>query len=83
MRELAAELAHVHAAAERTALARGAVSHVGPLDDTLALAREIAAAPRGAVREVKRRALLEAQASWLPLLAEEERALRSAMLGPD
>ncbi len=62
------------------ALARAVVSRIGSLEDALALADEIAAAPRPAVREVKRRVLLEAQSTWGPLLAEETRALRAAVL---
>jgi enoyl-CoA hydratase len=62
------------------ALQRGVVSRVGTLDDALVLAEEIAAAPRPAVREIKRRVLVEARTTWLPLLEEEERALRAAVL---
>ena len=62
------------------ALTRGAVQRLGTLEDAIALAGTIAAAPRAAVREIKRRALLEAQTTWLPLLAEEGRALRAAVL---
>ncbi len=62
------------------ALARGVVSSVGALEDAVALATSIATAPRLAVREIKRRVLLEAQTSWIPLLEEEERALRAAVL---
>jgi len=62
------------------ALARGVVSSIGSLEDALALADEIASAPRPAVREVKRRVLLEAQNTWGPLLEEETRALRAAVL---
>lgn len=62
------------------ALARAVVSRIGSLEDALALADEIAAAPRPAVREVKRRVLLEAQSTWGPLLAEETRALCAAVL---
>ena len=62
------------------ALARAVVSRIGSLEDALALADEIAAAPRPAVREVKRRVLIEAQSTWGPLLAEETRALRAAVL---
>ena len=62
------------------AVARGVVSRIGSLDDAVALATTIAAAPRQAVHEVKRRVLLEAQTTWLPLLEEEERALRAAVL---
>lgn len=64
----------------REALARGVVSRVGTVDDALALATTIASAPRPAVREVKRRVLLEAQTTWMPLLEDEERALRTALL---
>ncbi|HEY3727375.1 MAG TPA: enoyl-CoA hydratase/isomerase family protein [Solirubrobacteraceae bacterium] len=62
------------------ALSRGVVSRIGTAQDAVALAGEVAAAPRKAVREVKRRVLLEAQSTWLPLLEEEERALREAVL---
>lgn len=62
------------------ALARGVVQRVGTLEDAVGLAGDIAAAPRAAVREIKRRVLLEAQSSWLPLLKDEERALRAAVL---
>jgi hypothetical protein len=62
------------------ALARGVASCVGTLDDALTLATTIALAPRPAVREVKRRVLLEAQTTWIPLLEDEEHALRKALL---
>jgi enoyl-CoA hydratase/carnithine racemase len=62
------------------ALRLGVVTRLGPLDDALALAGEIAAAPRAAVREIKRRVLLEARTTWGPLLEEETRALRDAVL---
>jgi enoyl-CoA hydratase/carnithine racemase len=62
------------------ALSSGIVTRLGDLDDALALAGEIAAAPRAAVREIKRRVLLEAQSTWGPLLEEETRALREAVL---
>ncbi len=61
-------------------VARGVASLVGALEDAVALASVIAAAPRPAVREVKRRVLLEAQTTWMLLLEEEERALRAAVL---
>jgi len=64
----------------REALTRGVVSSVGAHEHAVALATSIAAAPRPAVREIKRRVLLEAQTTWLPLLEEEERALRAAVL---
>jgi hypothetical protein len=44
------------------------------------LADEIASAPRAAVREVKRCVLREAGGTWDPLLEEETRALRAAVL---
>ena len=50
---------------------------VGPRAVDLAAA--IAATP--AARETRRRILLEAQTTWLPLLEDEERALREALLG--
>ncbi|HEX2084478.1 MAG TPA: enoyl-CoA hydratase/isomerase family protein [Solirubrobacteraceae bacterium] len=60
---------------------RGAVNAVGSRDDALALAREIAAGPPAATREVKRRALLHGERTWLPLLADELEQLRAALLG--
>ncbi len=62
------------------ALDRGVVQRVGTLEDAVGLAGEIAVAPRAAVREIKRRVLMEAGSSWLALLEEEERALRAAVL---
>ncbi len=56
------------------------VQRVGTLEDAVGLAGDIAAAPRAAVREIKRRVLLDAQSTWLALLEEEERALRAAVL---
>ena len=44
------------------------------------LAGSIAASPAAAL-ETKRRVLLDAERSWLPLLDEEGRALRRALLG--
>ena len=43
--------------------ARGVVSSLGSLEDTLALAAQIASAPWPAVREIKRRVLLEAEST--------------------
>ena len=63
------------------ALALGVVSKVGGLELALATAAEIARAPVAATREVKRRILLGGEATWQALLREEERALRSALLG--
>jgi enoyl-CoA hydratase/carnithine racemase len=62
------------------ALARGVVARLGSLEDALALAGDVASAPRAAVREIKRRVLVEAQTTWDPLLKEEARALREAVL---
>jgi enoyl-CoA hydratase/carnithine racemase len=64
------------------ALALGVASRAGGLDVALATAAEIAAAPRGATREVKRRILLGGEATWAAILQEEERALREALLDP-
>jgi enoyl-CoA hydratase/carnithine racemase len=66
------------------ALRVGAVSDVVEREALLPRAAEVAAAvaaaPRAATREVKRRVLLDAERTWLPLLDEEGRALRSALL---
>ena len=59
----------------------GVVSGVGSLDDALAAARGIAQAPPSATREVKRRALLYGERTWLPLLDAELDQLRAALLG--
>ena len=64
------------------ALRRGVASlDVGTLDDALAVARGIADAPPAATREVKRRALLHGERTWLPLLDDELEQLRTALLG--
>ena len=60
---------------------RGVVSSTGSFDDALALARGIADAPPAATREVKRRALLHGERTWLPLLDDELEQLRVALLG--
>jgi enoyl-CoA hydratase len=60
---------------------RGAVSAIADHGAALALARQIAAAPPATTREVKRRALLAGQASWIPLLDDELEQLRTALLG--
>lgn len=69
--------------AER-ALHAGVVSAVHPRDQLMAraleLAGRIAAGPRGALAATKRRILLDRQRSFGPLFAEEERALREALL---
>ena len=59
---------------------RGVVSAVMARDAALELARGIAAAPPAATREVKRRALLHGERTWLPLLDEELDQLRAALL---
>jgi enoyl-CoA hydratase/carnithine racemase len=48
----------------------------------MALADRIARAPRWAVLETKRRALLDAERSWEPLLDDELRALEEVLLRP-
>ena len=63
--------------AER-ALALGVVSAVG--EDPVAVAAQIARAPGRVTREVKRRVLLAGEQTWLPLMADEARALRDALL---
>ena len=60
---------------------RGVVASIGSREDALEFARGVAAAPPSATREVKRRALLAGESSWLPLLADELEQLRLALLG--
>jgi enoyl-CoA hydratase len=66
------------------ALRLGIVSDVCPdaalLDAALERARAIAALPRDAVLETKRRILADGERSWGALFAEEERAFRAALL---
>jgi enoyl-CoA hydratase/carnithine racemase len=63
------------------ALALGIVSAIG---DGHAVLERIASAPAAATAEVKRRILLHRSgASIAELAADEERALRAALLGPD
>lgn len=66
------------------ALAAGIVSAVHPADEliprALELAGRIAAGPRGALAETKRRILLDRERNFGHLFAEEERALREALL---
>jgi enoyl-CoA hydratase len=59
---------------------RGVVSAVAGREEALAVARGIAAAPPAATREVKRRALLHGERTWLPLLDDELEQLRAALL---
>jgi len=67
------------------ALALGVVGEVHEPDAlqgaAVALAAQIASAPGHVTREVKRRVLLAGEQSWLPLLADEGRVLREALLG--
>ena len=63
------------------ALRWGVAGEIGDADAALALAARIAGPPGHVTREVKRRVLLEAETSWLPLLADEERVLRDVLLG--
>lgn len=58
---------------------RGVLSDIGGIGAAMSFAQEIAAAPPAATREVKRRALLLGETTWLPLLAEETEQLRVAL----
>ncbi|MFL5848549.1 MAG: enoyl-CoA hydratase/isomerase family protein [Solirubrobacteraceae bacterium] len=62
---------------------RGVVSEVAAdvVERARALAREIAALPAFVTEATKRRILVEREAVWAPLFAEEDRALRAALLG--
>jgi enoyl-CoA hydratase len=60
---------------------RGIVASVGDRADAAALAGTIAGAPPAATREVKRRALLAGEPTWLALLDDELERLREALLG--
>jgi enoyl-CoA hydratase/carnithine racemase len=60
---------------------RGIVASVGDRGDAEALARSIAGAPPAATREVKRRALMAGERTWLALLDDELGRLRAALLG--
>jgi enoyl-CoA hydratase/carnithine racemase len=64
---------------------RGVVASVHPegelLSSALELAHSIAALPRGAVLETKRRILLERDTVWRPLFEREEEAFKAALLG--
>jgi enoyl-CoA hydratase len=67
------------------AFRRGVVSAIYPGDElearALELARTIAELPRAAVRETKRKIVFEREKIWGPLLEEEQRAFREALLG--
>jgi enoyl-CoA hydratase/carnithine racemase len=69
------------------ALRLGVVSSVHPDNELMAraieLAGRIASGPRGAIAETKRRILLDRDRSFGHLFAEEERALREALLGDE
>lgn len=60
---------------------RGVVTQLGTLGDGLALASQIAQAPPATTREIKRRALLAGETTWLRLLDDELEQLRLALLG--
>jgi enoyl-CoA hydratase/carnithine racemase len=64
---------------------RGVVASVRPEGELVAsafdLARSIAALPRGAVLETKRRIVLERDTVWGPLFEREQEAFRAALLG--
>src|SRR5436190_16551410 len=64
------------------ALRRGVVSEVASdvAERALTLARQTAALPAFVTVSTKRRILVEREAVWAPLFAEEERALRAALL---
>ena len=65
----------------------GIVSAVHPAEELMPRAIElggrIASGPRAAIAETKRRILLDRERSFGQLFAEEERALREALLGDD
>ncbi len=67
------------------ALRRGVVSAVHPAEQlpaaALELAQSIAALPRPAMLETKRRILIERETIWAPLFEREQQALREALLG--
>jgi enoyl-CoA hydratase len=63
------------------ALRLGVVSRIGELGDALDVATTIAGHPRDAIAAVKRRIALEGEATWAALLADEQQALRAALLG--
>ncbi|MCW2967976.1 MAG: hypothetical protein JWM71_1748, partial [Solirubrobacteraceae bacterium] len=62
---------------------RGVVASVGDREVAVAVAVQIAAAPPAATREVKRRALLAGETTWLALLEQEGQVLRAALLSGD
>jgi len=62
----------------RVVIASRILAAVDPSSDYL-LRDYLRKGPGAAVREIKRRVLLEAQTPWVPLLGEE-RALREALL---
>jgi enoyl-CoA hydratase len=64
-------------AAER----RGIVAAVGDRAAAESMARTIAEAPAAVTREVKRRALLAGETTWMPLMCDEQERLRVALLG--
>ena len=66
--------------AARLGIASGVWPDDALLDATLARAESIAALPRAAVLETKRRILLDGQRTWGALFEEEERAFRAALL---
>jgi enoyl-CoA hydratase len=63
------------------AMSCGIASRLGDLDAALEVARTIAAAPRRATAETKRRIILEGEQTWMALLDLEGRQLREALLG--
>src|SRR4051794_14631221 len=66
------------------ALQRGVVSEVVDADTLMSRARELAAGIGGSLQtamETKRRILLDGERTWMPLLEDETRVLREALLG--
>jgi enoyl-CoA hydratase len=62
------------------ALLLGVVSQIGDLDTARDTAWAIAQHPRDAIAAVKRRIALEGETTWAALLADEQQALRTALL---
>ena len=59
------------------------VSHGDVIERSLEVAQRVAALPRAAVAETKRRTLLERDHLWGFLFEEEKRVFRQALLGAE
>ena len=57
----------------------GVVADIGGPGAAQGIAAQIASAPASATREVKRRILLDGESSWIPLMRDEQQALRAAL----